>query len=86
MPTTGEIRETQAGAVCVATLSWWQLEETAHCPFCWQGYAFELHIACIGCDRVACPLCVDREDASGPRCPECVNEPPDAESAEEGTR
>lgn len=50
---------------------WWMHEETAWCPFCLQGYAWELHVTCVGCDRSICPLCVDHEHASGPYCPEC---------------
>lgn len=53
---------------------WWMHEETAWCPLCWQGYAWELHVACVGCDRPMCPLCVDHEHADGPRCPECAAE------------
>lgn len=62
---------------------WWMHEETAWCPCCWQGYAWELHVACVGCDRPICPLCVDHEHADGPRCPECAaaGAPPQEASA-----
>lgn len=53
---------------------WWVREETAWCPFCWQGYAWELQVVCIGCDRPACPCCSDHAADPGPRCPECAGE------------
>jgi hypothetical protein len=64
-------------AVAVEIHGWWKHEQTAWCPFCWQGYAWELHVACVECDRPTCPLCIehgDHEDHAGPRCPECARE------------
>jgi hypothetical protein len=61
-------------AMPVEAHGWWKHEATAWCPFCWQGYAWELHVACSECDRLTCPLCVDHHDPHGPRCPECASE------------
>jgi hypothetical protein len=67
------------------TWVWWMHEETAWCPFCSQGYAWELHVACVGCDRPTCPLCVDHEHADGPHCPECVAEAQPREQEQEAS-
>lgn len=88
MPETIEMIDTHsshAGETCVMTLAWWQLEESAWCPFCLQGYAWELHIACIECDRESCPLCIDREHAAGRSCPECAGAASDSEPPAEAS-
>jgi hypothetical protein len=85
MPEMNESNDTHSShgrAICKATLAWWQLEESAWCPHCLQGYAWELHVACIECDRASCPLCIDREHVAGPHCPECAREPSAEPSAE----
>lgn len=61
-----------------AERAWWQQEETAWCSFCWQGYAWELHVRCVGCDRPACPCCAAHEGTPAPRCPECASQPPES--------
>ena len=85
MATTNELPPPQDAETSVAVLAWWQLEESAWCPFCLQAYAWELHIACIVCDRSSCPLCVDHEHADGPHCPECGREPSAPEPTETST-
>jgi hypothetical protein len=61
---------------------WWKHEQTAWCGFCWQGYPWELHVACVACDRPVCPLCIqrqrqdDHEAGPGHWCPDCVAEDP----------
>jgi hypothetical protein len=85
MPTTSEMHPGHAGETCVTVLAWWQLEQSAWCPFCLQGYAWELHVACIECDRASCPLCVDREREAGPHCPECAGGAADHEPAAEAS-
>jgi hypothetical protein len=74
MPTTNEMQRLHDGGMSVTTLAWWLLEESTWCPFCLQGYAWELHVACVGCDRPTCPLCADHDHDGGPHCPECAHE------------
>jgi hypothetical protein len=88
MPETNEsndLHSSHTSETCVTMLAWWQLEQSAWCPFCLQGYAWELHVACIECDRASCPLCVDREREAGPHCPECAGEAADHEPSAEAS-
>lgn len=66
------------------TRAWWKHEQTAWCAFCWQGYPWELHVACVVCDRPVCPLCVQQPQEGTPQgppeagrwCPDCAAEDP----------
>jgi hypothetical protein len=57
-----------------AATPWWLDEGEEQCPFCLAGYAYELEVRCVDCDRPSCPRCavVAREVRVVASCPECA--------------
>lgn len=53
------------------TTGTWEDDAGETCPFCHQGYAYELEVRCVDCDRPMCPLCAVRLRRRRLTCPQC---------------
>ncbi len=65
----------------------WLGEGPERCEHCLQGYALEVEVRCVACDRPGCPHCVVRvrRQPTWILCPACAEEGGgDGSAAEDG--